>query len=49
MSPKTNTNELQEEVIIKLNTLNIIIENKSKILLHLININLENNNIITIL
>ena len=44
MPPKIKNNELQEEVIIKLNT---IIENQNKIILNLTNINLENNNIIT--
>ena len=44
MPPKIKNNELQEKVIIKLNT---IIENKNKIILNLTNIYLENNNIIT--
>ena len=44
MPPKIKNNELQEEVIIKLNTM---IDNQNKIILNLTNINLENNNIIT--
>ena len=42
MPPKIKNNELQEEVITKLNT---IIENQNRIILNLTNINLENNNI----
>ena len=44
MPPKIKNKELQEEAILKLNT---IIENQNKIILNLSNINLENNNIIT--
>ena len=44
MPPKIKNNELQEDVIIKLNT---IIENQNKLILNLTNINLKNNNIIT--
>ena len=44
MPPKIKNNELQDEIIVKLNT---IIENQNQIILNLTNINLENNNIIT--